>query len=184
MVDNSKQTLTYQCLLCVMSCNAFCHITLESWPIGCCNGELLRESLRISVGSLCEWSSLFLFFSSGRYNPVSIPVGGSVAFNWQGQHSVYEVLSYACPAAYNPPAAVLVGAVASGGSSVVNFTSSGVRYFACSVGNHCSRGELRIHPLIIVSSLVSEECSRSGLVLFLSCCIDTKPIPMQGCTTH
>lgn len=78
--------------------------------------------------------------SSGQLSNVTVPVGGSVTFSWQGQHNVYEVRSYACPSRFAAPDATLVSETSSGGSSVVNFASAGTRYFACSVSSHCRQG--------------------------------------------
>lgn len=80
--------------------------------------------------------------SSGSLSNVTVPVGASVTFTWSGQHNVYEVNSYACPASFTGANAKQLAETASGGSVAVPVTSSGTRYFACGVGNHCSRGQL------------------------------------------
>lgn len=88
--------------------------------------------------------------ANGALEPVTVPVGGSVIFSWTSTHDLWQTPSSSCPSTFtNGSCITQLAAQSNGGSRTVNYTTAGTRYYACSVGNHCSQGQ---HITVIVGS--------------------------------
>lgn len=103
------------------------------------SGASARQLLQTNSTKTVRWFEP----ANGRLNDERVPVGGSITFEWSGTHDLWEIPSLACPSAFaNGTGITQLAPSSRGGSKTVQFSSAGVRYFSCSVGDHCEDGQL------------------------------------------
>ncbi|XP_057967384.1 cucumber peeling cupredoxin-like [Malania oleifera] len=87
---------------------------------------------------------------------VDFKVGDTLVFNWTGTHDVAEVSNSTAYA--NCSKTSTINSVLSTSPVNINLTSNGTRYFICTVGQHCERGQK------VTVSIKSSESASSTIV--------------------
>ena len=103
--------------------------------------------------SLADTVVRWLVPQNGILDAVRVPVNGTVTFSWTSLHDLWEIPSAQCPTTFtNGSGITQIARQTTGGTATLTFPQERVRYFACSVSNHCSQGICLQHYFITLDA--------------------------------